>query len=77
MTESAHTDRLPITENDETIQQALEDASCPALLMSMIHMTGAPVSSAAISGRRGSSSARSRASCPWRTRRPYGGGRSR
>ncbi|TFH20429.1 MAG: FAD-binding protein [Myxococcales bacterium] len=40
MTETVHTHRLPITEDDETIRQALEDVSCPALLMSIIHMTG-------------------------------------
>ena len=32
----------PITDDDATIAAALEDVSVPALLMSMVHMTGDP-----------------------------------
>ena len=32
----------PITDDDATIAAALEDVSIPALLMSMVHMTGDP-----------------------------------
>jgi 4-hydroxyacetophenone monooxygenase len=32
----------PITDDDATIAAALEDLSVPALIMSMVHMTGDP-----------------------------------
>ncbi len=31
---------IPITDDDETIAEALEDVSVPALMMSVVHMTG-------------------------------------
>ena len=31
---------LPFDDSDETIREAIEQASVPALLMSMVHMTG-------------------------------------
>ena len=40
MTKRAHPAGLPITEDDATIARALEDVSIPALLMSMLHMSG-------------------------------------
>jgi 4-hydroxyacetophenone monooxygenase len=39
---AGHLGRRPISEDDETIAAALEDVSVPALLMSMVHMTGDP-----------------------------------
>jgi len=34
--------RKTITDDDEAIARALEDVSVPALMMSMVHMTGDP-----------------------------------
>ncbi len=40
MTERLQTQGLPIHDDDATIAKALEDASIPTLLLSMVHMTG-------------------------------------
>lgn len=40
MTERIQTQGIPITDDDATIAKALEDASIPTLLLSMVHMTG-------------------------------------
>ncbi len=42
MSERRRHEGLPITDDDETIAAALEDLSVPALMASMVHMTGDP-----------------------------------
>jgi 4-hydroxyacetophenone monooxygenase len=42
MTAASHLGRTTITDDDQTIADALEDVSVPALMMSMVHMTGDP-----------------------------------
>ncbi len=42
MTAASHLGRRVITDDDQAIAEALEDVSVPALMMSMVHMTGDP-----------------------------------
>jgi 4-hydroxyacetophenone monooxygenase len=40
LTDASHLGLTPITDDDDAIAAALEDVSIPALIMSMVHMTG-------------------------------------
>ncbi|HZM53829.1 MAG TPA: hypothetical protein VFC03_02260, partial [Acidimicrobiales bacterium] len=42
MPADGHFGRIPITDEDDAIAAALEEVSVPALMMSVVHMTGDP-----------------------------------